>query len=252
MRPAAPWMATRSFGHRQLCCLDGLNDLAQIVGHGDRAIGERRPLDAAAAQHLVELLLVGRVIGDRGGGVLQLMAGEDADHALVGADDAFGAPAASRRPRWRRWPVRSPGRRRRPGPWRRGSPGRSPRAPRRRTTSSARRHLRRFTGRLISIALAMVDAGLLCRRPSRDSSLSTSCDVGLAAVPPQAAALVQFVERVGPGGVDHGQPRHAVDQAQLVQFGETPCRTRWSCPGCRRARRSSRALPSAALRARGT
>ena len=41
-----------------------------------------------------------------------------------------------------------------------------------------------------------------------------------AAVPPQAALLDQFVERVGPGGVDHRQPRHAVDQAQLVQLVE--------------------------------
>ena len=30
--------------------------------------------------------------------------------------------------------------------------------------------------------------------------------------------FVQLVERVGAGGVDHGQPRHAVDQAELVQF----------------------------------
>ena len=78
------------------CPLDRLDDLLQVVGHGDGAVGKGGACDAAAAQHLVELLAVGRVVGDRGGGVLELMAGEDADHALVGpitpsATSALGA-----------------------------------------------------------------------------------------------------------------------------------------------------------------
>ena len=63
---------------------DRLDDFVEIVGHGHGAIGEGGPADAAAAEHLVELLLVGRVVGDRGGRVLELMAGQDADDALVG------------------------------------------------------------------------------------------------------------------------------------------------------------------------
>ena len=46
-----------------------------------------RPPHAPAAEHLVELLLVGRVIGNGRGRIFELMAGQDADHALVAADD---------------------------------------------------------------------------------------------------------------------------------------------------------------------
>ena len=86
-------------------------------------------------------------------------------------------------------------------------------------TSRARRHLSRFTGRLISMALAIVEAR---RAAGVELGVVVVGDrrVGPAAVPAQAALLVQLVERVGAGGVDHGQPRHAVDQAELVQLGE--------------------------------
>ena len=57
---------------------------SQVVGHGDGAIGERGPADAPAAEHLVEMLLVGGVVGHVAVGVLELVAGEDADDALVG------------------------------------------------------------------------------------------------------------------------------------------------------------------------
>ena len=49
-------------------CLD---DFVAIVADGDRAIGEGRAVDTAAAQHLVEMFLVGAVISDRGLGVLK-------------------------------------------------------------------------------------------------------------------------------------------------------------------------------------
>ena len=65
--------------------LNRLDDLVEIVVDRHGAVGEGGPAHAAAAQHLVELLLVGRVIGDRGRGVLELMAGEDADDALARA-----------------------------------------------------------------------------------------------------------------------------------------------------------------------
>ena len=91
----------------------------------------RRPGDAAAAEHLIELLLVRRMVGDGGRGVLELMAGEDADHPLVAADHPFGhqLPGAGHAGGAGRLAAQA--RLRRPGPWRRGSPGRSPRGPRR-------------------------------------------------------------------------------------------------------------------------
>src|SRR5258705_1050135 len=66
-----------------------LHDLAQVVGNGDGAVGETGAADAAAAEDFVELLLVGGVIGDGSGGVFELVAGEDADDPLVGADDSL-------------------------------------------------------------------------------------------------------------------------------------------------------------------
>ena len=55
----------------------------------DRAIGEARALDAATAQHLVELGLVCAVVRDRCGRVLELMAGQDADDAVGRRDHAL-------------------------------------------------------------------------------------------------------------------------------------------------------------------
>src|SRR6476620_7210277 len=64
-------------------------DLPQIIWHRDGPVGERGAADAAAAEDLVELLLIGRVIGDGRGGVLELMAGENADNPLVGPNHAL-------------------------------------------------------------------------------------------------------------------------------------------------------------------
>src|SRR3954466_2510277 len=74
--------------------LDRFDDFAEIVGDGDGAVREAGAADAAAAEDFVELVLVGGVIGDGGGGVFELVAGEDADDALVGADDALIAEEA--------------------------------------------------------------------------------------------------------------------------------------------------------------
>src|SRR5688572_30116641 len=62
---------------------DRLDDLVEIVRHGDGPVGEGSGADAATAEHLVELLLVGRVVGDRRRWIFQLVASEDAHHALV-------------------------------------------------------------------------------------------------------------------------------------------------------------------------
>src|SRR5439155_417602 len=64
-------------------------DLFQIVRHLHRSIGKRGSFHAAAAEDFVEFGLVGGVVGDRGGGVFELVAGEDADDALIAADDPF-------------------------------------------------------------------------------------------------------------------------------------------------------------------
>ena len=44
--------------------------------------------------------------------------------------------------------------------------------------------------------------------------------IGPAAFPPQTALVIELVEGVGAGGIDHGQPRHPVDEADLPQLGE--------------------------------
>ena len=75
---------------------DRADDVVQIVGHHDWAIGETRPEHASRSQHLIELSLVGAVVGDRGRGVLELMPGQDAHHAVRRGDHAlFPQPLGS-------------------------------------------------------------------------------------------------------------------------------------------------------------
>ena len=59
-----------------------LDDLAQVVGHGHRSIGERGAAHATTPQDLVELVLIGRVVGHRGRGIFELMASQNADDAI--------------------------------------------------------------------------------------------------------------------------------------------------------------------------
>src|SRR4029077_10404261 len=69
--------------------LDGFDDFTQIVRHSDRTIREAGAANAAAAEHFVELFLICRVIGDGCGWVFELMAGQNANDALIRADDAL-------------------------------------------------------------------------------------------------------------------------------------------------------------------
>src|SRR5688572_16201779 len=55
------------------------HDFVEIVFDAHGPVGEGRAADAPFAEDAVELVLVGGVVGDRRGGVLQLMAGEDTD-----------------------------------------------------------------------------------------------------------------------------------------------------------------------------
>ena len=167
-----------------------------------------------AAKHFVELL--GRVIGDRGGGVFQLMAGQNADDLLVGADDAFGHELLDARHA--------------------GGAGRL-------AAEAAGADLGlgvedflvgHFADHAVAPlqgpqALGQVDRPVDFdgagdgRGPAAWASISPKyrsaiVPVRLAVVESQPAMLDQLVERVGPGGVDHGQPGNAVDQPQLVQF----------------------------------
>ena len=64
---------------------DRPNDFFEIVFDLHGPIGERGPVDAAAAEHAVEFILIVRVIGDGGGRIFELMAGEDAHDALARA-----------------------------------------------------------------------------------------------------------------------------------------------------------------------
>ncbi len=44
--------------------------------------------------------------------------------------------------------------------------------------------------------------------------------IDIAAVPTNTAAFVQFVQRVGAGGIDDGQAWNAGDQSMFLQFHE--------------------------------
>src|SRR5438105_494876 len=74
--------------------LNRLDNLVQVVGHLHGPVGESGPADAPVAEDFVEGLLVSAVIGDRGGRILELVAGENADDALACGDDPFLAQLA--------------------------------------------------------------------------------------------------------------------------------------------------------------
>src|SRR3954471_17992154 len=80
------------------------DDIIQIVLDLHRAICERGPVDAATAEHAVELSLIGCVVCDRGSRILELMPGENANDPLAGFDDSFFAehssPGNARRAGW--------------------------------------------------------------------------------------------------------------------------------------------------------
>ena len=86
--------------------------------------------------------------------------------------------------------------------------------------SSARRHFLRFTGRLISMAEAIVEAlQLLARRGGRSTSAVTSMS-GRPSRQDRPWWPTSCVERPGAGGVDDRQARDPVDQAEVLQLDE--------------------------------
>ena len=76
-------------GNRLTIQLNGLNNLIQIIGNRDGAVCEGGPADSAASQDAIKFVLIGCVVGNRRGGILKLVPGEDTDHTLVGLDDSF-------------------------------------------------------------------------------------------------------------------------------------------------------------------
>src|SRR5581483_55874 len=68
---------------------NSLDYLIQIVWHLHGAVGEGRAAHAALAQDFVEDFLIGAVIRNRGGRILELMASEDTDDALTRLNNSF-------------------------------------------------------------------------------------------------------------------------------------------------------------------
>ena len=97
---------------------DRPDDVVEVVGDDDRPIGEPGAADAPAAEHLLEVLLVGAVIGDRGRRVLELVAGQDADDAVAGGDDPLLAEPLGPGHARGAGGLAAEAARRRPGPWR--------------------------------------------------------------------------------------------------------------------------------------
>ena len=69
---------------RQYCAIVP-DDVVEVVGDDDRPIREAGPMHAAAAQNLLEVLLVGAVIGHGCRRILELVSGQNADHAIATA-----------------------------------------------------------------------------------------------------------------------------------------------------------------------
>src|SRR5437588_2872712 len=100
MRPQTPLMPMTVFISG--IHLDRLDDLVQVVGNLHGAVGVRRPAHAALAEYLLEILLIGAVIGDGGSRVLELVTCQDANDAVATFDDpllaqSFGAGHAGGR-----------------------------------------------------------------------------------------------------------------------------------------------------------
>ena len=184
-------------------------------------------------------------------GVLELMAGEDADDALVGADDALLAEQP-----------------------RAGDAGGAGRLAAEAAGADLGLGVEDFlVGHLAHHAVALFQRPQALAQVHRPVDLDGAGDRrGLAAElvelgvssrrrcamsgwPPfqrRPRCSYSSIQRVGPGGVDHRQPRQRGRSGPAASARRTPCRRRCCCPGCRRARRSSRALPSAGPPARGT
>src|SRR5437870_4514302 len=75
MRPQAPLTPMMVFISG--VNLNGFDDFVQIVRHLHGPVRIRGAADAALAEHFVESLLIGTMIRDRCGGVLELVPGQD-------------------------------------------------------------------------------------------------------------------------------------------------------------------------------
>ena len=69
--------------------LDRLNDCVDFVGDSDGSIGKGGSGNTAASENFVELFLVGGVISNGSSRVFELMAGQNANDAVVHADDSL-------------------------------------------------------------------------------------------------------------------------------------------------------------------
>ena len=69
--------------------LNRFDDRFDIVRDGDRTICVRGARNTTTAEDLLKLILVGRMVSDRGRGVFELMAGQNAHDAVFIADDTL-------------------------------------------------------------------------------------------------------------------------------------------------------------------
>ena len=69
--------------------LNRADDFFEIVLDLNSAVGKLGAGDAAAAEYVIEFVLIVRMVRDGGRRVFQLVASEDAHDALVWRDDAF-------------------------------------------------------------------------------------------------------------------------------------------------------------------
>ena len=112
--------------------------------------------------------------------------------------------------------------------------------------------LGRFTGRLISMALAMV-CGVIVGFIHGGVELLGDCDASqLPSFQRQSCVGEECVERVGAGGVDDRKPRDLFDQAQLFQLHERLAEGRAVAEVSAGHDDPVRRLPVAALRGCGT
>ena len=62
---------------------------SRSFGNNHRSVREPGAANSAAAENLLKIVLVGAVVGDGRGRILELVASQDADHALGRGDDSL-------------------------------------------------------------------------------------------------------------------------------------------------------------------
>lgn len=216
-----PALSRRSddYAYRRLRVqLDRFDDVVQFIWDGDRFVREGGFADTATAQGFVKQVLVGGVVGDGRRGVFQFVAGQHTDDSIARSDDTFAAQDFCPRDAGRRsWLAAEP------------------------AGSDHRFGIQDFlVGNLPDDAVAelqcsqaflqvdgAIDFDRACQCVRFDPVLihvvhvlADRIQVYMASVPANAAAFVQFIKRVGTGGIDDCQTRDAVDEAEFFQFHE--------------------------------